>query len=89
MLFRCTWPEEYPRLQVYGTCFIYTEDGALYDIEMIDTQLCCDDDYRDWSGAANPETGALDVIPIDCKNEGPGGEFRFDIYLECVIIDEK
>lgn len=87
MLFRCTWPDEYPHLEVNGTCFVYTEGGELYSIEPIQADLRNDDDYRDWSGAANPETGALDVIAIDCKNE-TDAEFRFEIYLSSVIAKD-
>lgn len=87
MLFRCTWPDEYPHLAVDGTCFVYTEAGELYKIIPIQTDLRNDDDYRDWSGAANPETGALDVIAIDCKNE-TDAEFRFELYLSSVIAED-
>ena len=87
MLFRCTWPDEYPHLAVDGTCFVYTEAGELYKIIPIQADLRNDDDYRDWSGAANPETGALDVIAINCKNE-TDAEFRFELYLSSVIAED-
>ena len=54
---------------------------AKKECQVIDTVLCCDGDYRDWSGAANQETGALDVIAIDCKNEGPGGDRSLPPFL--------
>ena len=89
MIFRCTWPEEYLRLHVCGTCFVYTEDGALYKVIPVDDYLLRDKDYRTWSSAANKETGALDCIAIDCKKEGAGGDFRFDLYLYYAAVDEQ
>ena len=87
MIFRCTWPDEYPRLRVCGTCFVYTEDGTLYKIIPIDTNLLKDDDYREWSSAVNKETGAWDFIDIDCEKEAAGGEYRFDLFLYYTVVD--
>lgn len=89
MIFRCTWPDEYPRLIVYGECFIYTDDGALYNVIPISTKLLKDDDYRDYYDEANPETGAMDAIVVDCERQDDGGEFRFDIHLNLVTVDDQ
>lgn len=87
MIFRCTWPEEHPRLRAMGTCYIYTEDGALFQIVPFDAELLCDDDYRDWDDAANPETGALDFIAVHCKDAAVDGQFRFELFFSYVMED--
>ena len=84
VIFRCTWPDEYQRLQIYGTGVCYNEDGTIYKIYPIESRLLKDKDYRDNYRSANSETGWLDYFVIDCKKEGDGPDYTFKAYLSYV-----
>ena len=89
MLYRCQWPDEYLKIKVYGTCLVYGEDNELIRVIPIETVLAKDKDYRDVNQAANKETGYDDAIAVDCKKEGSGPDFRFELYLNYVTEVEE
>ncbi len=54
-----------------------------------ETVMAKDKDYRDVNQAANTETGNDDAIAVDCKKEGSGPDFRFELYLNYVTEVEE